>query len=60
MSETVEQYLASKNISILGRLPFDEKMVESMIHKKSIVEYAPESAVSVELKTSWSFLISNS
>ncbi|WP_167608184.1 4Fe-4S binding protein [Maribellus sediminis] len=53
VSAKVERYLKSKQIQVLGRLPFDEKMVESMVHKKSVIEYAPDSPISKEIRTVW-------
>jgi MinD superfamily P-loop ATPase len=59
VTAVVEDYLQSKKIEILGRLPFDPKMVESMVYKKTIVEFDPQSRVSNELKNTWLELISS-
>lgn len=58
VSSNVEEYLKSKQIQVLARLPFDKKMVESMVQKKSIVEFSPQSRVSTELQNTWKFLTS--
>ncbi|MEN8117977.1 MAG: P-loop NTPase [Bacteroidota bacterium] len=53
ISKKVEDYLAENEIEILGRLPFDSKMVESMVHEKTIIEYAPDDNISKELQIVW-------
>ncbi|WP_340112281.1 ATP-binding protein [Maribellus mangrovi] len=58
VSATVEQYLKSKQIQVLGRLPFDMKMVESMVQKKSIIEFSPQSPACTELQNTWNLLSS--
>ncbi|MCD6355624.1 MAG: P-loop NTPase [Prolixibacteraceae bacterium] len=49
----VEKYLSESNIPLIGRLAFDEKMVESMVHSKTIIEYAPENKLSKEFSSIW-------
>lgn len=58
-STTVEEFLEAENIKVLGRIPFDKAMVESMVNEKSMVEFAPESTISHVLTNSWKKLITN-
>ena len=58
-SSAVEAFLEEQDIEVLGRIPFDTGMVESMVHEKSIVEFAPESTISKELTNSWNKLKTN-
>jgi MinD superfamily P-loop ATPase len=50
LSSQIEQYCETSGIPILGKIPFDEQVVEAMVNCKSIVEWAPESESSVLLK----------
>lgn len=56
-TEKVETFLDDKNIPILGKIPFTKKMVQSMIEKKSIVEFAPDHAVSKIFQTIWERIV---
>lgn len=53
LSQRIEDYLNSQNVPLLTKLPFDKNMVQAMIHGKTIIEYAPESKLSIELKKLW-------
>lgn len=53
LSQHIENYLSSKNVPLLTKLPFDIDMVQAMIHGKTIIEYAPESKLSKEIKKLW-------
>lgn len=46
VSDRIEEYCASENIRIAGRLPFDEEVVVAMVNCKSITEWIPDSAIS--------------
>ena len=45
-TKKVEKYLNEVQIPLAGKIPFTDKMVESMIAGKTIVEYAPDENVS--------------
>ena len=49
----VENYLAEKQIPLVGKLPFDTKMVESMVDGKTIIEFAPNEKISREFEIIW-------
>jgi MinD superfamily P-loop ATPase len=38
-TQKIEQYCRSNNIDIVGKLPYDTVVTESMIHEKNIIEY---------------------
>ncbi|HCE58019.1 MAG TPA: (4Fe-4S)-binding protein [Prolixibacteraceae bacterium] len=49
----VEKYLSDKNIQLAGKLPFEPKMVESMVAEKTIIEFAPAEKISREIYSIW-------
>lgn len=53
MSEKIEQNLKEKNIPLLGKIPFHKQMVKAMIEGKSIIEYKPNSEISLSIKKIW-------
>jgi MinD superfamily P-loop ATPase len=48
-----EQFLKENDIKLLGKLPFETGLVESMIHEKAITEFDPENVISKELSSVW-------
>jgi MinD superfamily P-loop ATPase len=52
-STEIESFLKEKNIELLGKIPFDREMVESMVNGKTIIEYNPDSAISNMLTKLW-------
>lgn len=46
----IEDWCREKNIPVVGKVPFDKRMVEAMINKQSISEYAPESECTLVLQ----------
>jgi MinD superfamily P-loop ATPase len=59
ITNKVESYLFENKIPLIGRLPFNTKMVESMVHGKTIVEYLPEENISREFYSIWKKIIQN-
>ncbi len=59
ITNKVESYLFDSKIPLIGRLPFDTKMVESMVHGKTIVEYVPKKNISREFYSIWDKIIQN-
>ncbi len=57
MASKIELFLQEYSIPVLGKLPFDESVVEAMIKGKTITEYAPESESSRVLRAVWSQLL---
>jgi MinD superfamily P-loop ATPase len=54
MANTIETYCAEQHITVIGKIPFDPQVVESMVHCQSIIEYAPTSEVATMLKMAFS------
>lgn len=59
ISNLVEKFLVESKIPLVGRLPFNTKMVESMVHEKTIVEYVPEENISKEFYSIWNKIFQN-
>ncbi|HOT15674.1 MAG TPA: ATP-binding protein [Bacteroidales bacterium] len=49
ISGQIEAWCIQQNIAIVGRLSFDENVVNAMVNCKSIIEYAPQSEISKEI-----------
>lgn len=49
MTDKIEAYCTEKGVVVTGKIPFDPSVVEAMVHCQSIVEYAPDSEVSIVL-----------
>jgi len=56
VSSEFENFFKELDIKVIGRLPFDETMVLSMVEGKSIVEYSPDSEISKQLLGAWDIL----
>ncbi|MDD3568498.1 MAG: ATP-binding protein [Bacteroidales bacterium] len=59
MTHEIELYCTQNNVSLAGRLPFDSVVVDAMVNCKSIVEWAPDSALSETLKSVWNKIVSS-
>lgn len=53
MTEKIKDFCGENDVEVTGTLPFNSKMVESMVNGKTIIEYDPENPVSKELKKIW-------
>lgn len=53
VADQIETYLSEKAIPLLGKLPFDEMVVQAMIAGKSVTEFAPDSEISKIIHTAW-------
>lgn len=53
LSQKIENYLRTRNIPLLAKLPFDKAMVQAMINEQTIIEHQPESELSKEIKRLW-------
>ena len=56
MADRIKRHLEKINVPLLGRIPFDQKIVEAMIRGMSIVEYAPESEPARMITIAWEML----
>ncbi|MBN1398901.1 MAG: ATP-binding protein [Bacteroidetes bacterium] len=55
VAEQIENYLHQENISLAGKISFDEKVVTALQQEKSILEY-PENIAAQEILTIWNSL----
>jgi MinD superfamily P-loop ATPase len=55
----IEKFLEEKTIPLIGKIPFDKRLVDAMVAGKSIVEFDPQSELTVEFKTIWESIIKN-
>lgn len=53
ITNRVKLFLAENSIPLLGKIPFDNRLVESMVEGKTILEYAPESSLFKEFESVW-------
>lgn len=53
MAKQIEDFLHTKQIKILAKIPFDKEMVESMVNGKTIIEHNPVSQISNDIKHIW-------
>ena len=56
LSDIIESYCSEKKILFAGKLGFDPLVVEAMVKCKSIIEYAPDSQISGEIKKIWDII----
>lgn len=49
---TIEAFCGKKGLEVAGRIPYEKKVTQAMVHKKSIIEY-PCGAVTEEVRTIW-------
>jgi MinD superfamily P-loop ATPase len=55
-TEKIESFCKENNVEALGRIPFNSKVTEAMVNKKTIIEYQPENEVSQEIEKIWNKL----
>jgi len=60
MANQLEAYCKLINIKIAGKLFFDTRVVEAMVHCKSILEYAPESVFATQIKLAYKMITNGS
>lgn len=60
MTQRIEQNLQSRNIQVLGRIPYSESMVLALLEAKTINEFDPEGWIAGELKRIWDILSNHS
>lgn len=57
MSSRIETYCLQADICVIGKIPFDKKIVEAMVNCQSITDYAPDSEAAGLIKKAFSELI---
>ncbi len=58
-TRAIEEFSKKKNISVLGRIPFDRSFTEAMVQGKTIMEYDPTSESSLAAKEIWDKIITS-
>ncbi len=53
ITKQMESFFTSQGIQLMGKLPFSEEMVYSMVEKKTIVEYNKDSEIGKMLSKLW-------
>ncbi|MGE4587220.1 MAG: P-loop NTPase [Mangrovibacterium sp.] len=51
MTDQIQTWCEGTGIPVIGKIPFDPKMVEAMLQCKSVVEWAPESVAAKEISS---------
>ncbi len=52
-TEEIENFLEEKSISLLGKIPFDKRMIEAMVEGKTIVEFDDQLEISRIIDNAW-------
>ena len=56
VSLKIEAWCCNLRIPVVGKIPFDEQIVEAMVHCKSIIEWRPTSSVAMEIRNIWKII----
>ena len=51
-TKAIEKYCQSSNISVIGKIPFDEIVIKALTNRMPVVEYS-DSQVTKEIKSMW-------
>ncbi|WP_136809761.1 4Fe-4S binding protein [Desulfosediminicola flagellatus] len=57
MTETIEEHARSRNLMLLGRIPFDPVFVQAMVQGQNIIEYADDSKTAESVREVWNNII---
>lgn len=57
ISDELEKWCQYMKIPIIGKIPFDRLIVDAMVNCQSIIDWAPDSEISNEIKLIWNKLI---
>jgi MinD superfamily P-loop ATPase len=53
MNSEIEQFLENENITLVGKLPYDETFTKALAQAKTIIEYDENSKLAKLIKESW-------
>lgn len=53
LTAEIEQTFKKKNVHVIGKIPFDERLVEAMVESKSITEFSPGCTTSKVIRSAW-------
>jgi len=54
LTHQIESYCQQRNISVVGKFPFNRLVVDAMVNCKSVIEFAPDSEVAKMIRESYS------
>jgi MinD superfamily P-loop ATPase len=58
-TKKIVSFCNEKNIDVVGKIPFNPVVTESMVNGRTTVEYAPESDVAKEMERMWIKILSS-
>lgn len=53
-SRDIAGFCNENQVPLVGKIPFDEEVTKAMVQRKTVLEYAPESDVSKNIRKAWS------
>jgi len=53
LTSEIEKICEAHGIEVIGKIPFDEAVVEAMMNGKSVVEFAPKSKAAIAIAEVW-------
>lgn len=53
ISDEIDSLCRKENIEILAKVPFNRDFVDAMVNQQTVIEYAPDSILSKQLKEVW-------
>lgn len=57
LSAKIEEWCNSSSLPVIGRIPFDKQFIDAMINCKSVIEWAPSSQITQEIKNIWKTIV---
>ncbi|MDA3905057.1 MAG: 4Fe-4S binding protein [Bacteroidales bacterium] len=60
ISDDIESLCQKEEIEVLARIPFNRDFVDAMVNQQTVIEYAPDSDLSLQLKMVWNRLETDS
>ncbi|WP_421919266.1 ATP-binding protein [Marinifilum sp.] len=57
IAKQMESFFLTQGIQLLGKIPFNEEMVNAIVNQQSIVEFQPESDIALIISNMWNKLI---
>ena len=58
MTRKIEAFGLERNMTLLGRIPFDPIFTKAMIEGKNVLEHAPDSQAAVSIREVWKKIMS--
>jgi MinD superfamily P-loop ATPase len=58
ITSKIEAYGLARNMTVLGRIPFDPVFTKAMIEGKNVLEHAPDSLAAASIKEVWKKILS--